>query len=177
MFGTYFKQSLLTLPFIVIIPMVVCVVYIWKIDPYGSIIIGGIDTVEVTDNMWEMETTNEESFLGFSYSNHESFKRVKISMLIAVLCNILFLLIVPCLFGGAVSRKKRAQFYLGFFVNIALSILLPIYFIMAFLLANNTQLFVLIALHLAGFVLPFVLGALFVSPAYSRAFWFCNRRG
>jgi hypothetical protein len=34
---------------------------------------------------------------------------------------------------------------------------------------------ILIALDALAFLIPFILGALFVSPAYRRAFWFAQR--
>ncbi|MDR3301551.1 MAG: hypothetical protein LBT01_03360 [Spirochaetaceae bacterium] len=172
MFGIFFKSSWKALPFIALLPLLVCVLYITVIDPYGGILISGMGSEAVSDHQWEFQES-EKTFFGFN--DHLGFQSIKRSMILAMVVNLILLMIIPCAFGGTVSGKKRAQFYLGFFINLAICLGFPIYFNTIFVLDAST-LFMLIALHLAGFMLPFILGALFVAPAYKMAFWFINRR-
>jgi hypothetical protein len=171
MFGTFLKSSLKALPFIVLVPLLVSLLYITVIDPYGGILIGGIGSEDTSEHQWEFEDS-EKTFFGFS--DHLGFQSIRKSMIFAIVVNFIFLMIIPCAFCGTAAGKKKAQFYLGFFVNLGICIGFPVYFNTIFVLDVGT-LFRLIALHLAGFMVPFILGALFVAPAYKNAFWFINR--
>jgi hypothetical protein len=152
MFGLHLKQSIWTLPFIVLFPITSFVLYKFVIHP-GHI----IQSAPIANGWLDVGPY----FLLFNIS-------------LAVFANFLFLLIIPAAAGGHNSRKKRAQFYVGFFVNLGLMLIIPIVPVGPY---NLTGIIfaVLIALDTFAFLIPFVLGAMFVSPAYRRAFWFVQR--
>ncbi|MDR1159653.1 MAG: hypothetical protein LBK69_03405 [Syntrophomonadaceae bacterium] len=161
MFGTYFKSSLKALPWLVLLPVFVCALYIMVIDPQVIQIYGW------SENSTHGEWVNGSDGVGIKYMNT--------GMAIAVAVNFLFLMVIPCAIGGTNSGTKRGQFYLGFFVNLALSLVIPFFWQSRFILDRLT--FAILAGHcVVGFLLAFILGALFVAPAYARAFWFVNRR-
>jgi hypothetical protein len=171
MFGIFFKSSLKALPFIVLVPLLVSLLYITVIDPYGGILIGGIGNEDVSEHQWQFEDS-EKTFFGFN--DHLGFQSIRKSMIIAIIVNFILLMIIPCALGGAHPGKKKGQFYFGFFVNLVICLAFPVYFNTIFVLDAAT-LFRLIVLHLLGFMLPYILGALFVAPACKKAFWFVNR--
>jgi hypothetical protein len=107
-------------------------------------------------------------FIDF-YLDHE-----RLGLITALVVNPILLLILPALFGGLDPRKKRAQFYTGFFVNLILMFAIPISQFFMFQLDGLT-ITLLIGIHALCLPVPFILGALFVSPAYRRAFWFAQR--
>jgi hypothetical protein len=150
MFGTYLKQSLWTLPFIVLFPVGSYVLSRFLFEKY----------------LWSAMVN--DLFIDF-YLDHG-----RLGFIVALVINPLLLLILPALFGGLDPRKKRAQFYTGFFVNLTLMFVIPIFLFFMFQLDGLT-ITLLIGLHALYFLVPFVLGALFVSPAYRRAFWFAQR--
>jgi hypothetical protein len=161
MFGTYFKSSLKALPFIILLPVIVCTLYIFVINP----------------QFVQLYTTSDSSNHGTWVMEDEGVDKEYIvrSMVIAAGLNFLLLMIIPCAIGGTNSGVKKGLFYFGFFLDLALSLIFPIIYSYMFLLDGVTNA-VLISLHIAGFLLPFVAGALFVAPAYSKAFWFVSRR-
>lgn len=158
MFGTYFKASLKALPVLLLFPIAVYVLYIITIDP----------------NYVQMYTIAEGTFGELRltwYANGPNFMLT--SMIIAIITNLFFLMIIPSAIGGADPRSKKVEFYVGFFVNIFCTLLLPIIYFFVFGLDGATF-GILIGLHTGSFLLPFILGARFVSPAYVRAFWFVS---
>jgi len=161
MFGTYFKDSWKALPWLVLLPIVVCVFYIYVMDPQFISIHG------FSENQTYGEWTADGGGVGIKYVN--------IGMAIAIAVNLLFLMIIPCAIGGLNHGVKRAQFYIGFFVNLALSLAVPFFWQSRFILDRFTF-GVLVAHCVVGFLVAYILGALFVSPAYARAFWFVDRR-
>jgi hypothetical protein len=83
-------------------------------------------------------------------------------------------MIIPALFGGTASSTKKVQFYFGFFVNLFIALGLTIAYKYIFTM-DGAFFGLTLALHIMGFMLPFIIGALFVAPAYARAFWFVDR--
>jgi hypothetical protein len=152
MFGTYFKASLKVLPWIVLLPLAAFVLHFPLLgQTFG--------TLDFLGKVWE-----------------ETLRICMLwSCIAAVLAHLLFLLIIPCGIGGGNSGAKRAQFYVGFFITVAAAAAIPIFFTVAFGLSGGT-LAKLILLHLIAYPIPFVCGALFVAPAYARAFWFTYRK-
>ncbi|MDR0553441.1 MAG: hypothetical protein LBG76_01390 [Treponema sp.] len=150
MFGTFLKQSVKTLPFVVLFPLVSYVLsrFLFEDYLYGSAV--------------------NDLFIGF-YLNYGM-----IGFIIALVINPVLLLFLPALAGGLDPAKKRGQFYTGFFADITLMLLIPIILFFMFALDGLT-ITLLIGLHALCFPVPFVMGALFVSPAYRRAFWFTQR--
>jgi hypothetical protein len=154
MFGTYLKQSLWTLPFIVLFPIVSFVLYVFVIEPYY------IQYAMVGDEWLDVG----QNFLLFNIG-------------LAVFANLLFLLIIPAIpgaDGGHNTSKKRAQFYIGLFANFGLMLIIPIIPVGRSVI-DGVTFAILIALDALAFLIPFILGASFVSPAYRRAFWFAQR--
>jgi hypothetical protein len=161
MFGAFFKSSLKALPWLVLLPVFVCGFYIMVMEPQVIQVYG------YSEDSTHGEWVNGSDGVGIKY--------MEIGMAIAAAVNFLFLMIIPCAIGGTNSGVKRGQFYLGFFVNLALSLVIPFFWQSRFILDRLT--FVILVGHCAvGFLLAFILGALFVSPAYTRAFWFADRR-
>jgi hypothetical protein len=160
MFFSYFKSSLRALPFIVLLPILMCVVYIYIINPQF------VQLYTTSDDWSYGEWVAEDSGVDKEY--------IISSMIIAGISNFILVMILPCAIGGTNPKIKRGLFYTGFFLMLACSLIFPIIYTQRFLLDGMTN-FILILLHIGGFLLPFILGSLFVSRAYARAFWFCNR--
>ncbi|GMO69847.1 MAG: hypothetical protein Ta2A_18240 [Treponemataceae bacterium] len=152
MFGTYFKASLKALPWLLILPILVWAVYEFFVWPYIE----------------ENGIFNEEFVV-------TGAKLIIASVVIGFIVNFVLVMIIPAAVGGTNSGAKKAQFYVGFFANLLLTLLLPFIYINVFWVDGITA-GVLIALHAFTFLVPFILSALFVAPAYARAFWFVNRR-
>jgi hypothetical protein len=148
MFGTYFRYSLKALLLLVILPIIIFLGYIFVLYPYvieGYVISG-------------------EDF---------EWIHVVISMVCSIVVNFIFLMIIP----AATSPDpvvKRVQFYLGFFVNLVAAVVLSIFYFI-YLEMDEGFLAIALALHILGFVLPFIFGALCVAPGYVNDFWFVNR--
>ncbi|GHT84171.1 hypothetical protein FACS1894137_06880 [Spirochaetia bacterium] len=161
MFGTYFKSSVWALPVLVLVPVAICALYIYVINPQFA------QLYTVSDNdtygTWVMDDGGVDK------------EYVIRSMVIAGALNFILLMILPCAIGGTNSGIKKGLFYLGFFLNLAASLIFPMIYINRFLLDPTTTV-ILIALHVAGFLFAFVFGALFVAPAYVPSFWFYYRR-
>ena len=148
MFGTYFRYSLKALVLLIILPMVFFVLYIFVLYPYVI----------------------EENF--FSEEDFE-WVHVVLSMICSVVVNFIFLMIIP----AATSPDpvvKRMQFYLGFFVNLIIAIALSVFYFI-YLGMDTGFLAITLVLHILGFILPFIFGALCVAPGYVNDFWFVNR--
>jgi hypothetical protein len=161
MFGTYFKSSLRALPFLVLLPVAVCALYIYVINPQFAQLYTTSDSD--THGTWIMEDQGVDK------------EYIVRSMVIAGALNFILLMIFPCAIGGTKSGVKKGLFYLGFFLNIAASLVFPMIYTNRFLLDGTTNA-ILIALHTAGFLLAFVLGSLFVARDYAKSFWFVSRR-
>jgi hypothetical protein len=103
----------------------------------------------------------------------DSLNEVRILLLSTIGVNLLFLLLIPCAFGGLNPVKKRVQFYTGFFVNLALGVGIPV------LLKSLPVFFMapgyfpaLLFLFFMTYPLPFIAGSRFVNRAFRKAFWF-----
>ena len=120
-----------------------------EVDEWGDSIEGGIPVYRWT------------------YSN-ECFG---VSTALAIISNMLFLLIFPCALGGFDAGIKRGQYYLGFFINLAALIAMPVIYFLVYEL-DHTTFIILLALHTVSFMGTYIVGSRFVSPAYRKAFWF-----
>jgi hypothetical protein len=161
MFGTYFKSSLRALPILVLLPVAVCALYIYVINPQFAQLYTTSDSN--THGTWVMDDQGVDK------------EYVVRSMVIAGALNFILLMILPCAIGGTNSGIKKGLFYLGFFLNVAASLIFPLIYTNRFLLDGKTNA-ILIALHVAGFLLAFVFGALLVARDYAKSFWFFHRR-
>jgi hypothetical protein len=198
MFTTNFKSSVLVLPWL-LLPLAVDVFFATVVDRWiqengyarrsemslrevGRVIDETIENIdeELEYNEDDGSGTFEDAFgiiedaadelaavYRWTYSN-ECFN---ISTAAAILMNFLFLLIVPCAFGGFDPGIKRGQFYLGFFLQLAALVALPLTYFLVYEL-DNTTLVILLGLHAVSFAGTYIIGSRFVSPAYRRAFWF-----
>jgi hypothetical protein len=172
MFGTFFKSSLKAMIPIVLLPLFTCVLYITVIDKYDTFLIEKYEG-EKSDETYEV---GEFEVTTFYYWNSKAFQAISTCMIIAAIVNFILLMIIPCALGGAHPGKKKAQFYFGFFINIAICLGIPIYlFAFSPFMVSAGKSLILFALFFAGSLLPYILGALFVAPAYKKAFWFINR--
>ncbi|GMO41372.1 MAG: hypothetical protein Ta2F_17290 [Termitinemataceae bacterium] len=154
MFGTYFKASWKALPWISILPLLANVLYAFVIWPNF------------------IEEGAEFSFESGRYVFSDG--SLLLSVFTAIAVNLLFVMIIPGAIGGTNTSIKKAQFYIGFTVNLFLTLLLPLVYLYIFTIDGLTA-GILIALNSLCFLLPFILGSLFVAPAYNRSFWFINR--
>jgi hypothetical protein len=152
MFGDYFKSSLGVLPWL-LLPVVCYIFFIVGIDPY-----------------YIQYNTIAERILGLHWGAFAA-ESVLVSLIVALAVNVILLLIIPCAIGGANPRAKHFQFLLGFFINIAASLALPLYFKQTYGLDVQTFV-ILIILHIVMFLVTFIIGSRFVSGVYRRAFWF-----
>ncbi|GHV78317.1 hypothetical protein AGMMS49944_01080 [Spirochaetia bacterium] len=152
MFGTYLKTSLWVLPWF-LIPVLMLVFFKMGIDPYYIQVHG--EASRVVGYIWGV------------YAAQSAF----VSLVVSIVVNIILLLIVPALIGGANASIKHTEFFVGFFVNIAFMLALPIYFLLTFGL-DRTTFGILIAMHTIMFLVTYIIAARFVSPIYKRAFWF-----
>jgi len=149
MFVTYFISSLKALAWLILLPVGFFILFLLVIDPYV------IDELVFSD----------KDFTRTVFS---------VSMGISVALNFLFLMIIPAAFGGINPLAKKTQFYFGFFTNVILALVLSIIYKIYYTMDGGFFALTL-GLHILGFILPFVLGALFVAPSYARAFWFTDR--
>ncbi|MDR1363643.1 MAG: hypothetical protein LBJ35_06300 [Spirochaetaceae bacterium] len=152
MFGEYLKSSLGVLPWF-LLPVACYVLFIMGIDPY-----------------YIQYYTVAERVVGFNWGIFAGESAV-VSLIVAIVVNVNLLLIIPCAIGGANGEVKHFQFFLGFFTNIAISLVMPLYYKMNFGL-DTTTFVILLVLHIFMFLVTFIIGSRFVSPAYKRAFWF-----
>jgi hypothetical protein len=152
MFGTFLKSSLWVLPWL-LIPIACYCVFVMGIDPYY-----------IQDYSWA------ERVVGNSWGQF-AVESAGYSLIISIATHIIFLLLVPALIGGADPHSKRFEFYTGFFINVALTMCVPLYFKLNFGL-DGTTFGILLVMHAFMFVVTFVVGSRFVSSAYKKAFWF-----
>jgi len=154
MFGMFLKSSLWVLPWL-LLPVVCYVFFIIGIDPY-----------------YIQDYSTAERLAGFHWGSFAE-ESARVSLIVALIVHILLLLIVPAAIGGADYRIKRIQFYIGFFINIALSFCLPLYYFLHFGL-DGTTFGILIGMQTIMSLVTFIVGSRFVAPAYKRAFWFAG---
>jgi hypothetical protein len=152
MFGTYLKSSLWVLPWL-LIPVACFCLFVMGIDPYY-----------IQDYAWA------ERVIGNRWGEFAE-ESARISLIISVVAHIVFLLLVPALIGGADPHSKRFEFYIGFFINIALAMFVPLYFKLTFGL-DGTTFGILLVMHMFMFVVTFIVASRFVAPVYRCAFWF-----
>jgi hypothetical protein len=153
MFGTFLKHSLGVLPWL-LLPVACYIAFILGVDPYYIQVYGWAERV-VPNNSWG-EFAQESAL---------------VSLIVSFISHISLLLIVPCAIGGVNTSIKHFQFFLGFFANIALSALLPVYFQMNYGLDTGTFV-VLLVLHTITFLATYIIGSRFVAKEFRRAFWF-----
>jgi hypothetical protein len=96
-----------------------------------------------------------------------------ISTVIAIIINFLFVMIIPCALGGYNKAAKRGQFYLGFFINLAVLVGLPTTYFLVYELDHTTYI-ILLGTHFLSCMGTFIPSSRFVSPAYKKAFWFAG---
>jgi hypothetical protein len=157
MFGTYFKSSIKALPWLILVPVISYILYVFIFDPYYV----QIYTIGVKESVGESWYDAGPAFM-------------LRSMIIAIIANFFFLMIIPSGLGGVDSDAKKKEFYTGFFINLILALGLPIVSFIEFGLDGATFGF-LIGFHALYFLASFTAGALFVAPAYAGAFWFTDR--
>ncbi|MDR2194424.1 MAG: hypothetical protein LBP19_08170 [Treponema sp.] len=160
MFGTYVKDSLKALPWLILLPIGAFILYIITIDPKNFnalfIVIG-----EKSFGVYIWEENGRDCMI--------------LSVIIAIIIHALCVIIIPAALGGANAASKKMQFYMGFFITLLFMVILPIVYTIGFGL-DAAAFGVLIALHAVAFPVSFITGALFVTPAYARAFWFTYRK-
>jgi hypothetical protein len=195
MFITNLKSSLGVLPWL-LLPALVYVAFITAVDPWiqesGQALRNEADSLPdfSSGSSYEDEFFGEgpeytdgftEEFDGgfndgfddtsgafrWTYSN-ECFG---ISTAAAIITGIVFLLVIPCALGGYDPGIKRGQFYLGFFIHLAVFVALPLVYFLVYKL-DHTTFIILLALHAVSFMGSYIIGSRFVSPAYKKAFWF-----
>jgi len=149
MFWTYFTSSLKALAWLILLPVVLSILFFLFIEPYV------IDELVYSDKDFTWTV-----FL--------------VSMCISIGANFFFLMIIPAAIGGINPSAKKTQFYLGFFTNVILALVLTIIYKIYFTM-DVGFFFLTLGLHCLGFIVTFVLGARCVAPSYARAFWFMDR--
>jgi len=154
MFGTFLKQSLWVLPWF-LIPVACYVFFVIGLDPYY-----------IREYSWAERVTG-------NHWGRFAEESARVSLIVSLVIHVLLLLIGPSAIGGADPRIKRIQFYAGFFINIALSLCLPLYYFLNFGLDGATF-GIMICLQLVMSLATFIIGSRFVSPAYKKAFWFAG---
>jgi hypothetical protein len=154
MFGTYFRSSLWVLPWL-LIPVACYAFFVMGLDPYY-----------IHDYTWA------ERVVGNNWGIFAE-ESARVSLIVSLTVHVLLLLIGPSAIGGADPRIKRIQFYIGFFINIALSFCLPLYYFLNFGL-DGTTFGILIGMQTAMSLITFIIGSRFVAPAFKRAFWFAG---
>jgi hypothetical protein len=184
-FGSLLKGSLWTLPWIFLLPLaaIVLEVSVFNRDGINFSVVGstneatvwdeedwGLDESDYADNGEDM--TDET---GGIYSILVLGRNLIVVLLLAAMgVNLFLLLLIPCSFGGLAPVTKKAQFYIGFFINIGLSVVVPLlfFYLSKFFYMAPGYFPVMVFLFAAAYVLPFVLGSRFVARAFRKAFWF-----
>jgi hypothetical protein len=156
-FFTFLKQSLIAL--------------VWLLLPALAMLFCHA-LVNVEAPLW-WDPISESQFFGY-YWDDEGIENlwILISGIAAIGLNLLFLMIIPCAFGGQDSKIKRKQFYAGFITNLIAGIGLAFFYYVCYGLDNLTMWAALFPLHLIAFPVTFIIGSRFVSGAYKKAFWF-----
>lgn len=160
MFGTFFKASLKALPVLVLLPIIAFTVFLFLIDGHFA----------ATGAMLSMES----AWLNVNFGGGGAgLAWMRTVMLITMLVNFVLLMIIPSAIGGLDPGAKQKQFYLGFFLNLAIMLLIPIVAHTRFVF-NGSLLGALIGLCALSSLVPFVVGSRLVAPAYIRPFWFSH---
>jgi hypothetical protein len=152
MFGYYIKSSLWVLAWL-LVPIACFVLFVLGIDPY-----------------YIQDYTVAERVVGYTWGEFAG-ESMRFSLIASIANHIIFLLLVPALIAGTDPRSKCFEFYVGLFINIALTMCLPLYFKFNFGLDGATF-GILLVIHVFMFVVTFIVASRFVAPAYRRAFWF-----
>jgi hypothetical protein len=195
MFWDNFKASIGVLPWLFLVPLGVCIIFITVAGPWieeygysmrreGNAVDwnarDGSDNSFGTDEGLEYDEEFAEDFGGDFFSELDGsltvyrwkYYRARFieSTIFAVIINFLFLLIIPCASSYNADRKKR-QFRLGFFIHFAAFAGIPFIYYLVYEL-DHTTLIILLGLHVPLYMGTFLPGARYVSPSYRKAFWF-----
>jgi hypothetical protein len=128
--------------------------------------------VSIEAPLW-WDPISESQFLG-EYWDAEGVEGfwIMISGIAACSANLLFLIIIPSLFGGMDAVIKRKQFWAGLIADSILGLGLAFFYFFVYGLDNLTMWAALFPLHLVAFPVTLIIGSRFVTPAYKKAFWF-----
>jgi len=118
-----------------------------------------------------IDPISESQFFGKYWDSVESVW-ILFGGITAVTVNLLFLIIIPCLFGGMDGDVKHKQFMAGLVVNLILGIGLPLFYYFVYGLNNATMWAELFPLHLIAFPVTLIAGSRFVTNNYRKRFWF-----
>jgi hypothetical protein len=97
---------------------------------------------------------------------------VLLSGIIAVVVNLLFLIILPCSFGGQAKDVKHKQFLSGFIANTIIGCGFPLFYYFVYGLDNLTMWAALFPVHLVAFPVTLIVGSRFITKAFRKGFWF-----
>jgi len=122
------------------------------------------------DNPWFSDPVSERQFAG-EYWDTVEFTWILWSGIIAAAMNLLFLIIIPCSFGGMDKDVKYKQFMSGFVLNLILGAGLPVFYRFAYGLDNVTM-WELFFFYIVAFPVTLIVGSRFVTKDYRKAFWF-----
>jgi len=159
-FGTFFKSSLKALPVLILLPIIAFLIFLFVVDGHLS----------ETGVMLPMEMAWLNVHLGGGGAGIAWMRTITI---VTILANFLLLMIIPAAIGGLDPSAKQKQFYMGFFVNLIIMLLIPIIAHTRFVF-NGSLLGVMIGLCALSSLVPFVIGSRLVAPAYIRPFWFSH---
>jgi hypothetical protein len=128
--------------------------------------------VQVEAPLW-WDPISESQFNG-RYWDDEGVENfwILISGIAAFGMNLLFLIIIPSLFGGMDAAVKRKQFLTGLIANAIVGIGFAFFYFFVYGLDNLTMWAALFPLHLLAFPVTLIIGSRFVTPAYIKGFWF-----
>jgi hypothetical protein len=157
MFLTYLKRSLIAL--------------VWLLLPAAAMLFCHA-LVNTEASLW-WDPISESQF-GGNYWDDEGVENfwILISGIAAFGVNLLFLIIIPSLFGGMDAAVKRKQFLAGLAANVIAGIGFAFFYFFVYGLDNLTMWAALFPLHLLAFPGTLIIGSRFVTPAYKKAFWF-----
>jgi hypothetical protein len=185
-FGDLLKGSLWTLPWIFLLPLaaIVLEISVFNRDGINFSVVGSTNEVTVWDEEgWELDESDYadegEDMPDEEGGTHSILALGKnlivVLLLAAIVVNLFLLLLIPCSFGGLDPATKRVQFYIGFFINIGLAVIVPLLFFRfsGFFYMAPGYLPVMWLLFGVAYFLPFFLGSRFVARAFRKAFWVC----
>ncbi|MDR3357208.1 MAG: hypothetical protein LBO04_08515 [Spirochaetaceae bacterium] len=182
-FGDLLKGSLWTLPWIFLLPLaaILLEVSVFNRDGINFSVVGSNEAAIWNEESWgldESDYADDEDMpdeKGGVYSILALGKNLIVVLLLAAIAaNLFLLLLIPCSFGGLDPATKRAQFYIGFFINIGLAVVVPLlfFYLSKFFYMAPGYFPVMVLLFVVAYVLPFVIGSRFVARAFRKAFWF-----
>lgn len=114
---------------------------------------------------------SERQFFGEYWDTVESLW-VLVSMISAITVNLLFLIFIPCLFGGMDRNVKHKQFLTGLVFSLIFGIGLPLFYWLGYGLDSVTMWAELFPLHFLAFPVTLCVGSFFVTKDYRKAFCF-----